>query len=245
MTATVPGPIAGGSTFTLPTLTLNLTAGSSGSTTPGALAGTSYSDPGLTFTAVVPCSASRQRSAAGYPTRARSWRRRRSADDRLPASWRVRCRASTRTAAGSRRMAENELVHYRGAPVASARSRWTRRTTATRCPPSCAANSATTWTSAVAETDVRVIVLDHTGPVFCSGMDLKEAGGADTGDQGVNGVPGDPGTHLDQPETGGGQARRTRAGRWRRHRRRVRHRGRARTRRRSRSPRCASVSYRP
>jgi methylglutaconyl-CoA hydratase len=35
----------------------------------------------------------------------------------------------------------------------------------------------------------RVIVLDHTGPVFCAGMDLKEAGGASTSDQGVNEFP--------------------------------------------------------
>jgi methylglutaconyl-CoA hydratase len=43
--------------------------------------------------------------------------------------------------------------------------------------------------SALADSDVRVIVLDHTGPVFCSGMDLKEAGGADAGRQGVNEFP--------------------------------------------------------
>jgi methylglutaconyl-CoA hydratase len=36
---------------------------------------------------------------------------------------------------------------------------------------------------------VRVIVLDHTGPVFCAGMDLKEAGGASAGTQGVNEFP--------------------------------------------------------
>lgn len=53
VTATVPGPIAGGTTFTLPTLTINLTAGSSGSSIQLQLAGSSYSDPGLTFTAVV------------------------------------------------------------------------------------------------------------------------------------------------------------------------------------------------
>lgn len=58
---TIPGPIAGGATATLPTLTINVTAGSSGSidTT---LAGTSYSDPGLTFTAVV--------SVFGFPVNA-------------------------------------------------------------------------------------------------------------------------------------------------------------------------------
>lgn len=43
--------------------------------------------------------------------------------------------------------------------------------------------------TAVDDDAVRVIVLDHTGPVFCSGMDLKEAGGAAAGDQGVNEFP--------------------------------------------------------
>ncbi|MBO0840478.1 MAG: enoyl-CoA hydratase family protein [Sciscionella sp.] len=37
--------------------------------------------------------------------------------------------------------------------------------------------------------DVRVIVLEHTGPVFCAGMDLKEARGAGSADQGVNEFP--------------------------------------------------------
>lgn len=36
---------------------------------------------------------------------------------------------------------------------------------------------------------VRVIVLEHTGPVFCAGMDLKEAGGSGSADQGVNEFP--------------------------------------------------------
>ncbi|WP_424184879.1 enoyl-CoA hydratase family protein [Actinokineospora sp. G85] len=36
---------------------------------------------------------------------------------------------------------------------------------------------------------VRVVVLDHTGPVFCSGMDLKEAGGASSSTQGVTEFP--------------------------------------------------------
>ncbi|GDY30462.1 hypothetical protein [Gandjariella thermophila] len=52
VTVTVPGPIAGGATATLPTLTLNLTAGDSGMISTR-LGGTGYSDPGLTFTAVV------------------------------------------------------------------------------------------------------------------------------------------------------------------------------------------------
>lgn len=37
--------------------------------------------------------------------------------------------------------------------------------------------------------DVRVIVLDHTGPVFCAGMDLKEARGGGAENQGVNEFP--------------------------------------------------------
>ncbi|WP_033290534.1 enoyl-CoA hydratase-related protein [Amycolatopsis jejuensis] len=36
---------------------------------------------------------------------------------------------------------------------------------------------------------VRVVQLTHTGPVFCAGMDLKEARGAGAGDQGVNEFP--------------------------------------------------------
>jgi methylglutaconyl-CoA hydratase len=36
---------------------------------------------------------------------------------------------------------------------------------------------------------VRAIVLTHTGPVFCAGMDLKEARGAGADDQGVNEFP--------------------------------------------------------
>ncbi|MFC7613661.1 cyclase [Actinokineospora soli] len=51
-TITATGPIAGGATFELPTVTANLTAGASG-TIQTKLYGTSYSDPGLTFTAVV------------------------------------------------------------------------------------------------------------------------------------------------------------------------------------------------
>ncbi|MFC7343312.1 cyclase [Saccharopolyspora griseoalba] len=46
------GPIAGGSEFELPTVTVHLTAGDSGAIE-SKLAGTSYDDPGLTFTAVV------------------------------------------------------------------------------------------------------------------------------------------------------------------------------------------------
>lgn len=48
---TFPGPIAGGSTFELPTITAHLTAGASGVVESG-LYGTSFDDPGLTFTTV-------------------------------------------------------------------------------------------------------------------------------------------------------------------------------------------------
>ncbi|APU16928.1 MULTISPECIES: enoyl-CoA hydratase-related protein [Actinoalloteichus] len=41
----------------------------------------------------------------------------------------------------------------------------------------------------IADESVRVIVLDHTGPVFCSGMDLRESRGAGAADQGVNEFP--------------------------------------------------------
>ncbi|MFF3940486.1 cyclase [Streptomyces phaeofaciens] len=51
---TVPGPINGGQSFTLPTLTLDLTAAASGGVIETRLSGTSYSSPGLTFTASVP-----------------------------------------------------------------------------------------------------------------------------------------------------------------------------------------------
>jgi methylglutaconyl-CoA hydratase len=43
--------------------------------------------------------------------------------------------------------------------------------------------------TAAADDTVRVIVLDHTGPVFCAGMDLKEAGDPDTATTGVNEFP--------------------------------------------------------
>jgi methylglutaconyl-CoA hydratase len=42
---------------------------------------------------------------------------------------------------------------------------------------------------ATEDTRVRVIVLTHTGPVFCAGMDLKEARGAGPGDQGAGEFP--------------------------------------------------------
>ncbi|QYN33455.1 enoyl-CoA hydratase/isomerase family protein [Pseudonocardia sp. DSM 110487] len=43
--------------------------------------------------------------------------------------------------------------------------------------------------AAIADDGVRVIVLGHTGRVFCSGMDLKESRGAGAQDQGVNDFP--------------------------------------------------------
>ncbi|WP_137814506.1 enoyl-CoA hydratase-related protein [Gandjariella thermophila] len=43
--------------------------------------------------------------------------------------------------------------------------------------------------AAIADSAVRVVVLTHTGPVFCSGMDLKEASGAGAERQGVNEFP--------------------------------------------------------
>jgi len=43
--------------------------------------------------------------------------------------------------------------------------------------------------AAIADPASRVIVLTHTGPVFCSGMDLRESAGAIAGDQGVNELP--------------------------------------------------------
>ncbi|WP_164702696.1 enoyl-CoA hydratase-related protein [Modestobacter sp. KNN46-3] len=44
-------------------------------------------------------------------------------------------------------------------------------------------------TEAFADDAVRVVVLDHTGRVFCSGMDLGEATGGSAADQGVNEFP--------------------------------------------------------
>ncbi|HEY2207088.1 MAG TPA: enoyl-CoA hydratase-related protein [Pseudonocardia sp.] len=44
--------------------------------------------------------------------------------------------------------------------------------------------------TAIDSPDARVIVLTHTGPVFCSGMDLKESRGASADKQGVQDFPG-------------------------------------------------------
>lgn len=43
--------------------------------------------------------------------------------------------------------------------------------------------------TAIGSDEARVIVLTHTGKVFCSGADLKESRGASAKDQGVGGVP--------------------------------------------------------
>lgn len=43
--------------------------------------------------------------------------------------------------------------------------------------------------TAIADPGARVIVLTHTGSVFCAGMDLKEARGGDASAQGVNEFP--------------------------------------------------------
>lgn len=42
---------------------------------------------------------------------------------------------------------------------------------------------------ALADDAVRVVALDHTGRVFCSGMDLAEAAGGSSDEQGVNEFP--------------------------------------------------------
>jgi methylglutaconyl-CoA hydratase len=48
----------------------------------------------------------------------------------------------------------------------------------------------TALTDALADNDVRVVVLDHSGRAFCSGMDLSEAAGDGAADQGVHEFPG-------------------------------------------------------
>lgn len=43
--------------------------------------------------------------------------------------------------------------------------------------------------AALSDPAVRVVVLSHTGPVFCAGMDLKESRSSDAGAQGINDFP--------------------------------------------------------
>jgi methylglutaconyl-CoA hydratase len=43
--------------------------------------------------------------------------------------------------------------------------------------------------AAIADPAVRVVVLTHTGPVFCAGMDLRESRGAAADQQGINEFP--------------------------------------------------------
>lgn len=43
--------------------------------------------------------------------------------------------------------------------------------------------------TAATDDTVRVVVIDHTGPVFCAGMDLKETAGVSSAEQGVNEFP--------------------------------------------------------
>lgn len=54
--------------------------------------------------------------------------------------------------------------------------------------------------AAIADDAVRVIVLTHTGSVFCAGMDLKESKGADATQQGVTEVPRILTTLWDSPK---------------------------------------------
>jgi methylglutaconyl-CoA hydratase len=44
-------------------------------------------------------------------------------------------------------------------------------------------------TATAADESVRVVVLSHTGPVFCAGMDIKESRAVDASSQGVNEFP--------------------------------------------------------
>jgi methylglutaconyl-CoA hydratase len=46
-------------------------------------------------------------------------------------------------------------------------------------------------TEALADSSVRVVMLDHAGRVFCSGIDLTEAAGGAAEDQGVQEFPAD------------------------------------------------------
>ena len=54
--------------------------------------------------------------------------------------------------------------------------------------------------AAIADPAVRVVVLGHTGPVFCSGMDLRESHGVAAGAQGVAEFPAILRTILTAPQ---------------------------------------------
>ena len=85
-------------------------------------------------------------------------------------------------------MADKELVHYRvdaGIATITLDSPHNRNALSAQL----RAELHDHLTAAHGDDAVRVIVLDHTGPVFCAGMDLKEAGGASSADQPVNEFP--------------------------------------------------------
>ena len=82
----------------------------------------------------------------------------------------------------------DELVHYevsRGVATITLDSPHNRNALSARL----RADLRRHLTAAAEDPAARVVVLTHTGPVFCSGMDLKEAGGASAGNQGVNEFP--------------------------------------------------------
>jgi len=54
--------------------------------------------------------------------------------------------------------------------------------------------------AALGDDAVRVLVLSHTGPVFCSGMDLSEARGTGASEMGVNAFPNILQTLWDSPK---------------------------------------------
>ena len=88
---------------------------------------------------------------------------------------------------------------------------------ATRCPRALRSELPPRWTPRRRTTPVRVVVLSHTGPVFCSGMDLKEEAVAAPGAAGGPGAAGDPAADLALPEAGGRQGGRPGPGRRHRH----------------------------
>ena len=71
----------------------------------------------------------------------------------------------------------------------------------------------TALADALADDAVRVVVLDHTGRVFCSGMDLAEAAGGGVAGPGRARVPRPAGADLVRAQAGGGGRPRTGPGR--------------------------------